>query len=105
VVIPWRDNRRGGGGEGEIAVLVPSSSSSSSTVENDVNGRPAFEVSLDGAEDDNCRGREPPAPPPSNDSNDNNVDDVPPPPLLLSHLDHLLMASRVAPLWFLSNYS
>jgi solute carrier family 35 protein F5 len=105
VVIPWRDNRRGGGGEGEIAVLVPSSSSSSSTVENDVNGRRAFEVSSDGAEDDDRRGREPPAPPPSDDGNDDDVDDAPPPPLLLSHLDHLSMASRVAPLWFLSNYS
>ncbi len=60
MVILWRDNRRGRGGEGEIAVLVPSSLSSSLMVENNVNGCPAFEVSLDGAEDDNCRGREPP---------------------------------------------
>ncbi len=79
--------------------------SSSLTVENDINGRRAFEVSSDGMEDDNRRGREPPAPPPSDDGNNDDVDDAPPPPLLLSHLDHLLMASRVAPLWFLSNYS
>ena len=63
---------------------------SSSTVEND-NGR-AFEIS-DGAEDD-CHNE----PPTSSDSNDASS-------LLLSHLDHLSMASRVAPLWFLSNYS
>ena len=84
VIIPWRNHYAGGGGE--VAVLMPSSS----TVEND-NGR-AFEIS-DVAEDD-CQNE----PPMSSGGNDASS-------LLLSHLDHLSMASRVAPLWFLSNYS
>ena len=62
---------------------------SSSTVEND-NGR-AFNIS-DGVEDD-CHNE----PPMSLGGNEVSS-------LLLSHLDHLSMATRMAPLWFLSNY-
>jgi hypothetical protein len=84
LIIPWRNHYAGGGGE--VAVLMPSLL----TVEND-NGR-AFKIS-DGAEDD-CHNE----PPISSDGNDVSS-------LLLSHLDHLSMASRVVSLWFLSNYS
>ena len=83
VIIPWRNHHAGGGGE--VAVLMPSSS----TVEND--NRRAFEIS-DGMEDD-CHNE------PRMSSGGNDA-----PSLLLSHLDHLSMASCVVPLWFLSNY-